>query len=45
MSQEEKQQILETLEKLPEAAKQFVLGYAAGVVAKSSDQGKEKDCA
>lgn len=45
MDKDEKQKILEMLEKLPKEAQQFMLGYAAGVIAKSADQDNEKDCA
>ena len=45
MSDKERGEIMEALKELPEDKKQFLLGYAAGVVAKSGDQDKpsEKD--
>lgn len=35
MSEKDKAQIMEALSDLPEEKKQFVLGYAAGIAAKS----------
>ena len=40
MSEKDKVEILEMLKGLPEDKKQFVLGYAAGLVAKSGDTEK-----
>ena len=37
MSETEKANIMEALSDLPEDKKQFLLGYAAGVVAKSGE--------
>ena len=42
MSEKEKIEIMEALAVLPEEKKQFVLGYAAGVSAKSEPKGDEK---
>lgn len=38
MSETERSMILKALSALPESGKQFVLGYAAGVVAKTEAQ-------
>ena len=45
MSEKDRGKIMEALKDLPEDKKQFMLGYAAGVVANSGDQDKpsEKD--
>ena len=44
MSQKEKLEILERVKELPEPDKQFVLGYAAGITAKSqADETEKKD--
>ncbi len=43
MSEQERGQIMEALKDLPEEKKQFLLGYAAGVVAKSADEGEKRE--
>ena len=45
MSDKDRAEILEAIRDLPEDKKQFLLGYAAGIVAKNGDQDKpsEKD--
>ncbi len=43
MSQKEKMEILERVKNLPENDKQFVLGYAAGITAKSQQDAEEVD--
>ena len=42
MSEKDKAEIMEALSGLPEDKKQFMLGYAAGIVAKSEPKGDEK---
>lgn len=41
MSEKDKAEIMEALKTLPEDKKQFVLGYAAGIAAKSEPTTKE----
>ena len=44
MSENDKAQVMEALSALPEEKKQFVLGYAAGIAAKSeTEKGKHAD--
>lgn len=43
MSEKERGEILEALVGLPEEKKQFLLGYAAGVVAKAADSEKKDE--
>ncbi len=44
MSKEERGSIMDALKELPEADKQFMLGYAAGRAASQPDQpGKEQE--
>lgn len=40
MSEKDKAEIMKALSGLPEEKKQFVLGYAAGVAAKTEPDGK-----
>lgn len=43
MSEKDKAEIMEALSGLPEEKKQFVLGYAAGVAAKTEPNGGEQN--
>lgn len=44
MSEKEKAEVMAALSDLPEEKKQFVLGYAAGIAAKSeTEKGKHAD--
>ena len=43
MSEKEKAEIMEALNGLPEEKKQFVLGYAAGVAAKTEPKDEKAD--
>lgn len=43
MSEKDRARIMELLKALPEEKKQFILGYTAGVVAKSADDGHKRD--
>lgn len=43
MSQKEKLEILEQVKNLPEKDKQFVLGYAAGITAKSQQEENKEE--
>ena len=43
MSEKDKAEIMKALSGLPEEKKQFLLGYAAGVVAKSADNEEKRE--
>lgn len=43
MSEKDKAQVMAALSELPEEKKQFVLGYAAGIAAKSQEKNEKSD--
>ena len=43
MSEKDKGQIMEQIKNLSESDKQFVLGYAAGITAKSNEQNDKEE--